>query len=72
MAAYLWALGLGAPAPVTGARGDGAPGAEALAAELDAAASQLEDPAHRSVPRDYVRGVHDALAWVCGRSERRP
>jgi hypothetical protein len=24
------------------------------------------------VPRDYMMGVHDALAWVCGYSDEQP
>jgi hypothetical protein len=72
LAAYLWALGRGTATPVTGAASPGTPGPADLAAELEAAAVQLEDPARRNVPRDYTRGVHDALAWICGRADRHP
>ncbi|MEV6651630.1 hypothetical protein [Streptomyces sp. NPDC051219] len=69
---YLWALGRGEDAPITGARGEGPPDIPQLTAEVDAATVQLEDTTQRMVPRDYIRGVHDALAWVCGHSDDRP
>jgi hypothetical protein len=69
---YLWALGRGDVAPVTGADGQGAPDLSLLTAETDAAAVQLEDATQRTVPRDYIQGVYAALAWVCGHSEQRP
>lgn len=72
MAGYMWALGLGSSAPVTGARIAGAPDLAELTAEVDAAMVQLEDQAMRTVPRDYTQGVHDALAWVCGHTDSRP
>lgn len=69
---YLWALGRGDVAPVTGAGCEGAPDLSLLTAEADAAAVRLEDAAQRTVPRDYIEGVYEALAWVCGHSDRRP
>ncbi|WP_058043208.1 hypothetical protein [Streptomyces roseifaciens] len=72
LTAYLWALGRGQVSPVTGGRSDGAPDLAALTAEADAAQAQLEDFTQRTVPRDYVHGVLDTLAWVCGHSDTRP
>ncbi|GAB3658663.1 hypothetical protein [Streptomyces sparsus] len=72
LAAYLWALGRGDAAPVTAYTVAGAPSMETLTAEADAAAVQMEDSTQRSVPREYLHGVHDALAWVCGHTETRP
>ncbi|QIQ00996.1 hypothetical protein [Streptomyces liangshanensis] len=72
MTGYLWALGRGDVAPVTGAAGQGAPDLSALTAEADAATVQLEDATRRTIPRDYIQGVHAALAWVCGHSDERP
>jgi hypothetical protein len=69
---YLWALGRGDVAPVTGAVSDGAPDLAMLTAEADATVVQLENATQRTVPRDYIHGVHAALAWVCGYSEQRP
>ncbi|WP_455351735.1 hypothetical protein [Streptomyces sp. SYSU K217416] len=69
---YLWALGRADDAPITGARVEGPPDIPQLTAEVDAATVQLEDTTQRTVPRDYTRGVHDALAWVCGHSDQRP
>ncbi|MCP3820145.1 hypothetical protein NLX86_19190 [Streptomyces sp. A3M-1-3] len=69
---YLWALGRGEDAPITGARIEGPPDIPQLTAEVDAATVQLEDTTQRTVPRDFIRGVHDALAWVCGHSDDRP
>ncbi|MCM2423441.1 MULTISPECIES: hypothetical protein [unclassified Streptomyces] len=69
---YLWALGRGDPAPVTGASCEGAPDLPLLTAEADAAVVQLADATQRTIPRDYIQGVHDALAWVCGHSDMRP
>lgn len=72
-AAYRWALGCADRSPVTGAgEGEGVPDLEALTAEVDAAVVQMEDPAAQAGPRDYSRGVHDALAWVCGHSDHAP
>ncbi|OEJ21696.1 hypothetical protein AR457_36195 [Streptomyces agglomeratus] len=72
LAGYLWALGRGEPAPITGRATDGAPAMEELIAETDAATAQMEDSTRRTVPRDYLHGVHDALAWVCGHTDDKP
>ncbi|WP_084717820.1 hypothetical protein [Streptacidiphilus carbonis] len=73
LAGYLWALGRGTMAPVTGARPDYAvPDLVHLTAEVDASVAQLDDRIHRMAPRDYLQGVHDALAWLCGLREDRP
>jgi hypothetical protein len=74
-AAYRWALGRTDRSPVTGAGAGAAedvPDLQALTAEVDAAVVQMEDPTSRPGPRDYSRGVHDALAWVCGHSDHAP
>ncbi|MYV55251.1 hypothetical protein [Streptomyces sp. SID3212] len=72
MTGYLWALGRGDAAPVTGATDQGTPDLSVLTAEADAATVQLEDATQRTIPRDYIQGVHAALAWICGHSDRRP
>lgn len=84
LAVYVWALGATATSPVTGTgagRGAAAtasppcgdpPSLALLTAEMDAAVAQLAQPTRRTVPRDYLRGIHDALAWLCARTERRP
>ncbi|MFP1625260.1 hypothetical protein ACLB9X_08720 [Streptomyces sp. 5K101] len=69
-AAYEWAMGNAEPSPVTGAGAGGVPGLRLLTAEVDAAVVQLDDPTIQAGRRDYVRGVHDALAWVCGYSDQ--
>ncbi len=69
---YLWALGRGGPAPITAQPVDEAPVLEDLTAEADAATVQMEDSTQRTVPRDYIHGVRDALAWVCGHTDQRP
>ncbi|MFI5758591.1 hypothetical protein [Streptomyces sp. NPDC051569] len=69
---YLWALGRGDAAPITGAGADGSPDLSLLTAEVDASAAQLEDSTQRTVPRDYIQGVQAALAWVCGHDDARP
>lgn len=69
---YLWALGRGDQAPITGASSEGAPDLSLLTAEADAAVVQLADAAQRTTPRDFTQGVHDALAWICGHSDMRP
>ncbi|MEU4212439.1 hypothetical protein AB0F13_20995 [Streptomyces sp. NPDC026206] len=69
---YLWSLGQGQVAPVTGGDSAGAPDLATVTAEVDATLAQLEDSTQRTVPRDYIRGVHDALAWVCGHTDIRP
>lgn len=69
---YVWALGRGTSAPVTGSHRHGTPNLGQLTGEIDASVMQLADQALRTVPRDYVQGVHDALAWVCGYSDDQP
>ncbi|TDT97913.1 hypothetical protein EDD99_6115 [Streptomyces sp. 846.5] len=69
---YLWALGRGTAAPVTGARSGGTPTLAGLTEEIDATVVQLAAQTQRTVPRDFLQGVHDALAWVCGYSDDRP
>ncbi|MEV4945588.1 hypothetical protein [Streptomyces sp. NPDC053755] len=72
-AAYRWALGGAERSPVTGSgSAEGGPGLPALTAEVDAAVVQMEDPTSAAGPRDYHRGVHDALAWVCGHRNEAP
>ncbi|MDN3293298.1 hypothetical protein QWM81_04385 [Streptomyces ficellus] len=73
LAAYGWALGRVTEAPVTGAVGTGrVPSSHLLTAELDAAVVQLADPTESLERVDHVRGVHDALAWVCGLVDEQP
>ncbi|MHA6758612.1 hypothetical protein [Streptacidiphilus sp. PAMC 29251] len=72
LAGYLWALGRGTVAPVTGDVHDEPPDLLDLTAEIDASEVSLAQQAHRTVPRDYVRGVHDALSWVCAHSDEQP
>ncbi|MET9801058.1 hypothetical protein [Streptomyces sp. NPDC006368] len=69
---YLWALGRGGPAPITARSVAKAPALEDLTAEADAATAQMEDSTQRTVPRDYIHGVRDALAWVCGHTDQHP
>jgi hypothetical protein len=69
---YLWALGRGTAAPVTGSGIPGAPTLAGLTEEVDASMAQLADQTQRTVPRDFLQGVHDALAWVCGYNDDRP
>lgn len=70
-AGYSWALGRDAHAPVTGAGAGGVPDMELLTAEIDAAVVREDEAVADPVTRDYVRGVHSALAWICGFSDRR-
>ncbi|MFF3287014.1 hypothetical protein [Streptomyces sp. NPDC003023] len=70
-AGYSWALGREAGSPVTGVDAGGVPDMELLTAEIDAAVVREDEAAGDPATRDYVRGVHAALAWVCGFSERR-
>ncbi|WP_406503774.1 hypothetical protein [Streptomyces sp. NBC_00212] len=70
-AAYRWAMGRAARAPVTGTDARRVPDLRLLTAEMDAAVVQLEDPTTEAGVRDFTRGVHDALAWVCGYSDGR-
>jgi hypothetical protein len=73
LAAYLWALGRGTTAPVTGARPDyDIPDLPHITAEVDASVAQLDDRLHRMAPRDYLQGAHDALSWLCGLSDEVP
>ncbi|MEU9101967.1 hypothetical protein [Streptomyces sp. NPDC048361] len=71
-AAYNWATGRAPRAPVTGsAARHRVPDLRLLTAEVDAAVVQLEDPTAQRGARDFTRGVHDGLAWVCGYSDQR-
>ncbi len=72
LAGYAWATGQASAAPVTGAAGNGPPDLAELTAEVDASVVQLDQQAQRSAPRDYVRGVHDALSWVCAHTDEQP
>ncbi|MGI5484470.1 hypothetical protein [Streptomyces lavendofoliae] len=73
VSAYEWALGRASEAPVTGAAGTGrVPSSHLLTAELDAAVVQLGDPTQSAEGAAHVRGVHDALAWVCGLIDEQP
>ncbi|MFE9534406.1 hypothetical protein [Streptomyces sp. NPDC006691] len=71
-AAYRWAMGRVDRAPVTGMSARRPPpDLRLLTAEVDAAVVQLDDPTTQGGVRDFTRGVHDALTWVCGYSETR-
>ncbi|MFJ9469863.1 hypothetical protein [Streptomyces caniferus] len=72
LAAYRWALGDGVTAPITGFRTEGCPTVPVLTAEVDAAAVQWEGARKGTAAHDYLRGVHTALAWICGFTEERP
>ncbi|CAL9464016.1 hypothetical protein SUDANB38_02712 [Streptomyces sp. enrichment culture] len=67
--AYRWALARAEHGPVTGAPTRDVPDLARLTAEADAAAVLLDDPVCPPDKRAYVRGVHDALAWLCGQSD---
>ncbi|MEU3445668.1 hypothetical protein AB0H29_00265 [Streptomyces thermolilacinus] len=67
--AYRWALARKEHGPVTGAPAHDVPDLWRLTAEADAAAVLLDDPVCPPDKRAYVRGVHDALAWLCGQSD---
>lgn len=67
--AYRWALAREGHGPVTGVPTREVPDLWRLTAEADAAAVLLDDPACPPENRAYVRGVHDALAWLCGQSD---
>ncbi|MDH6136749.1 hypothetical protein P3T37_006180 [Kitasatospora sp. MAA4] len=71
---YLWALGRSSLAPVTDslATGPEGPCPAQLGAEQQAAQVRRQDEAADLADRDYARGVHDALAWVSGRSDVQP
>jgi hypothetical protein len=72
LAGYLWALGRTRTAPVTGAVHIEPPDLLDVTAEIDASGVQMAQQAQRTAPRDYVRGVHDALSWVCAHSDEQP
>ncbi|MFF8278874.1 hypothetical protein ACF05T_22585 [Streptomyces lateritius] len=55
--------------PITGADAGGTPNLPLLTAEVDAALVQLGDPAIPEGSREYVRGAHEALAWICGQRD---
>ncbi|MFE0464297.1 hypothetical protein ACFW1A_34090 [Kitasatospora sp. NPDC058965] len=71
---YHWALGHGRLAPVTGssATSPEGPCPAQLAAEQQAAQVRHLDLRTDPDQREHARGVHDALAWVCGRSDVQP
>lgn len=69
-AAFEWATGRTDRSPVTGAHAQAIPDLQLLTAEVDAAVVHLEDPTTASGNRDYMHGVHDALAWLCGHSDQ--
>lgn len=71
---YLWALGRRPLAPVTAsvATGPDGPCPAQLGAEQQAAQVRQLDLRTDEDVRDHARGVHDALAWVCGRSDVQP
>jgi len=67
MAGYVWAMGrTGATAPVTGERCAEQPSDKVIESEREAADAQLANQVLRTTPRDYLQGVHEALAWICG------
>ncbi|GAA4933587.1 hypothetical protein ACFPM3_04625 [Streptomyces coeruleoprunus] len=70
--ALRWAMAREGSGPVTGARVYGVPGLEALTAEVDASAVQLDDPSCSDDAKAYTSGAHDALAWLCGHTDRQP
>ncbi|CAM5672185.1 hypothetical protein GCM10010329_42820 [Streptomyces spiroverticillatus] len=72
LAGYIWVLGSAQTTPVTGDQSSAAPNDEQITAELTSAERQLTDPVRRDIPREYVQGVWDALAWVTGRSDKKP
>ncbi|GAA1504258.1 hypothetical protein GCM10009730_03970 [Streptomyces albidochromogenes] len=70
-AAYGWALGRSDRSPITGTgAAQGFPGLPLLTAEVDASVVQLDDATTQGDAREYIRGVHDALAWICGYSDQ--
>ncbi len=70
-AAYEWAMCRTDRSPVTGTdNAHDIPGLPLLTAEVDAAVVQLEDPTIQTAARDYIRGAHDVLAWICGYSDQ--
>ncbi|MFD3531348.1 hypothetical protein [Streptomyces sp. NPDC058664] len=69
-AAYQWAMSRTERSPITGAEACGSPDLPLLTAEVDAALVQLVGPAIPEDSHAYVRGAHDALAWICGQRDR--
>ncbi|MFF7634860.1 hypothetical protein ACFZB9_17120 [Kitasatospora sp. NPDC008050] len=71
---YRWALGRGRLAPVTAsvASGPEGPCPAQLGAEQQAAQVRHLDLRLDAEVREYARGVHDAIAWVSGRSDVQP
>ncbi|WP_240509128.1 hypothetical protein [Streptomyces agglomeratus] len=70
-AAYAWAMGRSGRSPVTGTDdAEHIPELSLLTAEVDASVVRLDDPTLEAGTRDFVRGVHDALAWICGYSDQ--
>lgn len=65
-AAFQWALGHSESSPVTGRGVPCAPDLPLLTAELDAATVRLETPNDPPGSKDYLRGIHAALSWLCG------
>ena len=72
LAGYLWSMGRSRTAPVTGAVHIEPPDLLDITAEIDASVVQLAQQSQRTAPRDYVRGVHDALSWVCAHTDEQP
>ncbi|MFF7755303.1 hypothetical protein ACFZCP_40195 [Streptomyces sp. NPDC007971] len=64
--AFEWALGRSESSPVTVRGIPCAPDLPLLTAELDAATVRLETPTEPPDSKDYLRGIHAALSWVCG------
>ncbi|GAB2737124.1 hypothetical protein [Kitasatospora kifunensis] len=71
---YRWALGHGRLAPITAsvASGPEGPCPAQLGAERQAAQVRHLDLRLDAEVREYARGVHDAIAWVSGRSDVQP
>jgi hypothetical protein len=69
-AAYQWAMSRTERSPITGADAGGTPDLPTLIAEVDAALVQLGDPAVPEGSHEYVRGAHQALAWICGQRDQ--
>lgn len=74
-AALSWALGERNEHPVTNEVGNGdPPDMRSIAKAAQEAQSAARRPS-RSVPvlsREYGRGVHDCLSWICGRRPGQP
>ena len=65
-----WAMGHTVRSPVTGTDAPGIPGLRLLTAEADASVVQSEDITAPAGSRDYARGAHEVLAWMCGYSDQ--